>query len=578
MLFPQKNVFIAPAKATWAVLFMLLLFPGAVQAQVPQLFDYPENECIARMQHLLVIRCKDSNAVVTKTDSIKTIAGNKGDKKLEWFADLFSADALDGFREAHKMPPVALLQKKFWFESCHYPEIVAIYHYCLGRRFFGVKVFDKAFHYFILATDEMEKIGYANVPMAGNITASIAHLYSYFEDYPSAIKYSRISLQHPNEFVSTGYKAVFNYNNIGYYFLKMRNYDSAAAIFQQVMKQALMTNDTDYYGIGSGNYGNILRLHKKYREALPYFYTDISLNEHKVPANSATTCLYIANCLLYLDSVDKAAFYIEKSKPLAAGSYYQSSYHPTYYEDLALLYKKTGQYALSIAFQDSLLQLNDSLKTFFDTKVLMATTIRENEEKHLGQLRLKEAASANALYTRNLILGALIVLFGALLYAFWMRAQKEKLERIQKQLQAEALLAGANQQLEQFVAQLQEKNRVIEEIRSQVQEIAKTAPDENKGLDTLLNSSLLTAADWDNFKALFDKAHPGFIENLPGTYPGLSQSEIRLLVLQKLEINSKDMAAMLGISLASLRTAKYRLRKKYPELPGKPEPGEGGED
>jgi len=42
----------------------------------------------------------------------------------------------------------------------------------------------------------------------------------------------------------------------------------------------------------------------------------------------------------------------------------------------------------------------------------------------------------------------------------------------------------------------------------------------------------------------------------------LSSTELRLCALIKLNISSKDIAVMMGITQDSLRVARYRLRKK----------------
>jgi len=44
--------------------------------------------------------------------------------------------------------------------------------------------------------------------------------------------------------------------------------------------------------------------------------------------------------------------------------------------------------------------------------------------------------------------------------------------------------------------------------------------------------------------------------------PNLTQAEIRLICLTKLKINTKNMAAIIGVSNTTIEQTRYRLRKK----------------
>jgi DNA-binding CsgD family transcriptional regulator len=45
--------------------------------------------------------------------------------------------------------------------------------------------------------------------------------------------------------------------------------------------------------------------------------------------------------------------------------------------------------------------------------------------------------------------------------------------------------------------------------------------------------------------------------------PDLTQAEIRLVCLTKLNLDTKEMAGILGVSFATIRQSRYRLRKKF---------------
>jgi DNA-binding response OmpR family regulator/DNA-binding CsgD family transcriptional regulator len=67
---------------------------------------------------------------------------------------------------------------------------------------------------------------------------------------------------------------------------------------------------------------------------------------------------------------------------------------------------------------------------------------------------------------------------------------------------------------------------------------------------------------WKSFEVSFQNIHSDFIKNLLLRFPGLTKSELRLCILLKLGMNTKDIASMLYLSPESLKVSRSRLRAK----------------
>jgi len=67
---------------------------------------------------------------------------------------------------------------------------------------------------------------------------------------------------------------------------------------------------------------------------------------------------------------------------------------------------------------------------------------------------------------------------------------------------------------------------------------------------------------WKSFEIAFQNIHSDFVRNLLQRHPGITKSELRLCVLLKLGMSSKDMASMLYLSPESLKVSRSRLRDK----------------
>ena len=82
---------------------------------------------------------------------------------------------------------------------------------------------------------------------------------------------------------------------------------------------------------------------------------------------------------------------------------------------------------------------------------------------------------------------------------------------------------------------------------------------------TLENIVLKELNDEDNWKQLsmyFDQVNHHFTEKLLSTYPHLTQNDLRICILVKLNLSIKEMAALLNVSIQGIEKSKYRLKKR----------------
>ncbi len=78
----------------------------------------------------------------------------------------------------------------------------------------------------------------------------------------------------------------------------------------------------------------------------------------------------------------------------------------------------------------------------------------------------------------------------------------------------------------------------------------------------ITNQRILTNGDWVSFKTKFKKVYPGYLFRLRTAYPILSEAEERLFLFIKLNLKTKEIAAILGISVDSVKKARFWLRKR----------------
>ena len=64
------------------------------------------------------------------------------------------------------------------------------------------------------------------------------------------------------------------------------------------------------------------------------------------------------------------------------------------------------------------------------------------------------------------------------------------------------------------------------------------------------------------FETNFERAHEQFLNKMKEMYPDLTQKDLRLCAFLRMNLSSKEIAPLLGISVRGVENHRYRLRKK----------------
>ena len=78
---------------------------------------------------------------------------------------------------------------------------------------------------------------------------------------------------------------------------------------------------------------------------------------------------------------------------------------------------------------------------------------------------------------------------------------------------------------------------------------------------TIINN-LSADKDWEEFKLYFEKVHHDFFSALKYNFPDLTNADLKLCSLSRLNFNIKETANIFGVSPDSIKKSRYRLRKK----------------
>lgn len=145
-----------------------------------------------------------------------------------------------------------------------------------------------------------------------------------------------------------------------------------------------------------------------------------------------------------------------------------------------------------------------------------------------------------------------------------------KLETMQLKILADELQAQVNQKNAELVTQTSfiiHKNELIEKIKALIDDFYT----KNKSavlqqliykINSLLSNDLDTEEDWKNFLIKFEEKHTNFFKKLKAGYPALTSTDLRLCACLKLNMETKDIASLMSLSVRAVENNRYRLRKK----------------
>ncbi len=147
--------------------------------------------------------------------------------------------------------------------------------------------------------------------------------------------------------------------------------------------------------------------------------------------------------------------------------------------------------------------------------------------------------------------------------------QNERYRKLKEQ-QLEQEIEYRNKQLTSYTLNLVQKNQVLKDLRAKIVDVRRQSRRdvsiEMKRLLSLIDQSFRSDRGWEEFKLYFEEVHAGFFEELKTNHPELTPQDLRLCAMIRLNLTITESASILGISPESMKTSRFRLRKKM-ELP-----------
>lgn len=451
---------------------------------------------------------------------------------------------------------------------------------CIAQENFVLGNYGVAFDKSLQSLDILEEIGFQRIPEIGKYLHDIALNYYYFRDYQTVIELMHKALQHP---AYTPNLDIQRYNTLALSYRQKGKADSAVYYFQKAAMRAESYGDSTWITLIAGNLGAVYINQKEYQAALPLLLRDYRYNrkDEESPEMARNAALSLAGVWLELNRPDSAAYYLKESQKLhhrrplreSFGQQQQDEdFRKSYYEVLAHYYKRSGSYMLAYQYLDSLNQTTRELDRRYNTMLATVAEDKLKMQQYVSDIEIErqKRQTASARWTLGVALLLLcFLLLGLVYYLNRARHAKQKALAALKAAEAEtkqkltiAEFERAKDQLRHQLELLKEKNLLIEGLRHELETAGEEREPPSNALEKLAGARLLTQEDWVAFRLRFNQVFGNSLDELKKKYPDITQSEERIYALIQLDIGTRQMASMLGISPESVRKARYRLNKR----------------
>jgi hypothetical protein len=359
--------------------------------------------------------------------------------------------------------------------------------------------------------------------------------------------------RHPSPYIN-----IYVYNTVGLACSKLNKFDSAIYWYRKLIPHAIKINDTAWHGIAAGNIGDVYFKQKKYDSAKYYLLREynLTMNSQAEKVSPHNSLLIVARILALQGKTDSALMLIKKAEPVI---FHYNEDNRNLYAAKSDVYRARGENDSASLYFSLFQHQEDSVKRRQLQARADVTLIRLEYDKS-QQVIMQMLAEKRQEKQKQYILVAgiiLVLVIGTVIYR--LQIQRNRLEKellLQQKRATEETFAAAREQLDLFTAHIIEKNEMIDKLEERLHLQHQTIHDE------LLTQTILTDEDWNRFKLLFEKARPGFFEYLHQKAPGITPAELRLAALLQLKLDTKNIAAMQGISTDAVRKSKSRLRQR----------------
>lgn len=442
--------------------------------------------------------------------------------------------------------------------------------------------YSQGLHYCLLAMEEYKRLENRNsrVALTGRskclqLISTINARQGKFNEAIVLSKEAMAGFASSND--SSGYLGLI-YNSLGDAYSKLNKTDSSEYFHRLALEERILTNNTTYLPVSYVKVAEIelkkdhTNLSMTYLERALFIADSTGNRQAQVSAMISIGKWFIA---AKRDEQEAENNFL-KAKDIAI-NLADKSFYLNVLNQVFLLKKKQEKFNEALTYGQEIQELKDTLATWEKEKVTKSLEVQFGVAEKDRQLSIIQKEKDIALLTGYLLWVTIgfILLIAAGIILFLKKINKrdklllkakEELEKVteekkrQKELQMQNEIEFKESQLTAMAVQMLQKNELLQELKESL--TSEKDSSNNNPINKIINKGLTQDRDWSDFNLHFESINKNFYTRLKTAYPDISPNDLKICALIKLNLSIKGMASILNISPDSVKTARYRLRKK----------------
>jgi tetratricopeptide (TPR) repeat protein len=432
----------------------------------------------------------------------------------------------------------------------------------------------EAFPFFLRANDLKSKVNIKKIPLVVKHYQFMASFYSYIGDQANAVVYLEDALPFTKP---ASRERVDLINSIAVYLAKDSLNHQAFSYLNRAMDEAKLAKDSVWIGIISGNLADHAWQKGEREKAIALVKKNIALSmRYNERTDAMRANLNLANWYIELKEWKLAEQYMMACEHLMEDKPYFLKYKMELAKSKSNIMRGLGRGGEELKQLHLYLMLKDSLEKRTNDKEIQKMLWQRESEKYN---RTIQATEEKRIRTKRMyqFIGIVLILIFAIVVLLVNKSkikikmrntllEKDQLAlAYEKQLLDQELMILRNS-LTEFTDTIRQNDVVIQQLRQEVVKISESDPayltQVTDNLNALLQQHIMTDERWQKFKHVFNKVYPAYLTQMRQTYPKVTENDLKILALLKLDLSNASMSELLCVSVEAVRKAKQRLKKK----------------
>ncbi len=444
----------------------------------------------------------------------------------------------------------------------------------VGFFYYSYNEYIKAMPFFIKSSNLLDKNHIDDLIQPADVYKKNAYFFGNVNEHQKSIDYLLKALT----FTPSNTKLYATFlNNIGSSYYRMGAVENARNYFIKAREVSLENNDKVRYAKTLGDLALIYFDQKEYQKAIELLQQDIEISiKNNADRNTMYAQILLSKVYVEANAFDKAKQTLSLANEYVLSKEYLKSHAYEIAQINLSIALKTNDIALELQSRRALDLLGADIVTKDGEEAIKLIGWETQKEQFYAKLEAEKEKVEKANLKLWIVFGS--TLFFIVVVFFMVRSIqlgfKNKVAKYEKnilqykinQLQSKSKLDDYDLTLKSYQRYLSDQNRQMDLIEKELEKLNNKTVTKDQAkvfLQELLDHKKMSGTNWLALKKTFVKEENEYYNTLLTNFPELSEMNLRIVILNKMDLKPAEIALVLNIKIDVVDDALQCLRKNF---------------